>query len=107
MDSHQNLQLTVLHLKRDGRDAGSAAAASMQNALNQMVLATVMPALRGQLKGARLVSITTSSSLSCGGGAEMLVLLIAAPPIKGMAAQSTPMMLCFTKPINLNQLLLG
>jgi MFS family permease len=107
IDSHQNIQLTVLHLKRDGRDAGSAAAASMQNALNQMILATIMPALRAQLKGARLVSITTSSSLSCGDGAEMLVLLIAAPPIQGIAAQSTPTTLCFTKAVNLNQLLPG
>lgn len=105
MDTQQDLQLRVLHLKRDGRDAGSAAAASMQNALNQLVLATVMPALRAQLKGAKLVSISTSSTMPCGGGAEMLVLLIAAPPIQGVAAQPKPTALCFTKPVNLNQLL--
>lgn len=107
LDTHQNIQLTIRHLKRDGRDAGPAAAASMQGALNQLVLATVMPALRGQLRGAKLVSVHTSSTLACGKGTEMLVLLIQAPPIQGIAAQPTPSALCFTRPVDLNNLLPG
>lgn len=107
LDAQQNIQLTVRHLKRDGLDAGQTAADSMQSALNQLVLATVMPALRGQLQGAKLVSVHTSSTVACGGGAEMLVLLIQAPPIQGIAAQPTPTALCFTKPVDLNKLLQG
>jgi MFS family permease len=105
LDSRQNILLTVRHVRRDGLDAGPAAAASMQNALNQLVMATVMPALHGQLQKAKLVSIHTSSTLPCGKGAEMLVLLIQAPPISGIAAQPTPTALCFTQPVDLNKLL--
>ncbi len=105
LDSQQNIHLTVTHLKRDGLDAGPASAANMQNALNQLVLATVMPALHKQLQKAKLVSIHTSSTLACGKGAEMLVLLIQAPPIQGIAAQPTPTALCFTQPIDLSKLL--
>ncbi|HEX7735770.1 MAG TPA: MFS transporter [Ktedonobacteraceae bacterium] len=107
LDTRQNLQLTVIHLKRDGLDAGTAAAASMQSALNQMILKSVMPALHGQLKGAKLVSVHTSSTIGCGQGQEMFVLLIQAPPIQGIAAQPTPSALCFTQPVDLNKLLHG
>lgn len=107
LDKQQNLQLTVIHLKRDGLDAGPTAAASMQNALNQLVLSAVMPGLRGQLQGAKLISVHTSSTLACGKGQEMLVLLIQAPPIQGIAAQPTPSALCFTKAVDLNKLLAG
>ena len=37
----------------------------------------------------------------------MLVLLIQAPPISGIAAQPTPSALCFTKPVDLNKMLPG
>lgn len=107
LDKQQNLQLTVIHLKRDGLDAGPAAAASMQNALNQLILSTLMPALRGQLQGAKLVSVHTSATMACSQGTEMLVLLIQAPPLQGIAAQPTPSALCFTKPVDLNKLLHG
>ena len=107
LDKQQNLQLTVTHLKRDGLDAGPSAAASMQDALNQMLLKAVMPALRGQLQGAKLISVHTSSTLACGQGQEMLVLLIQAPPIQGIAAQPTPSALCFSKPVDLTKLLAG
>jgi MFS family permease len=107
LDKQQNLQLTITHLKRDGLDAGTTSAASMQSALNQLVLATVMPALRGQLQGAKLISVHTSSTLACGKGQEMLVLLIQAPPIQGIAAQPTPSALCFTRPVDLSKLLAG
>lgn len=105
LDGQQNIQLTVLHVRRDGLDAGPTAATSMQSALNKLVLSTVMPALRGQLQGAKLISVHTSSTLACGKGTEMLVLLVQAPPIQGIAAQPTPSALCFTKPSDLNKLL--
>jgi hypothetical protein len=51
LDNQQNIQLHVLRLFRDGRDAGPTARLQMQSALNEMVQSAVMPALRGQLKG--------------------------------------------------------
>src|SRR5581483_2883775 len=69
LDTNQNIHLTVIHLKRDGLDAGPASAANMQGALNQLVMATIMPALHSQLQKAKLVSIHTSSTLACGKGA--------------------------------------
>jgi MFS family permease len=105
IDKQQNIQLRVLHLKRDGLDAGPAAAASMQSALNQLLLSSLMPALRGQLKGVKLISVHTSTSIGCSNGTEMLVLLIQAPPIQGIAAQPTPTAFCFKGPIDLNKLL--
>jgi MFS family permease len=107
LDAHQNIFLTVIHLKRDGLDAGPASAAQMQSALNQLVLATLMPALHNQLQKAKLVAIHTKSMAGCGNGAEVLVLSIQAPPIEGIAGQSTPTTLCFTRPIDLNKLLQG
>jgi MFS family permease len=107
VDSQQNLQLKIVHLKRDGIDAGPSLVASMQNALDQLILSTVMPALHSQLKSAKLVSAFTSSTIACGGGSEMLVLLIQAPPIKGIAAQPTPVPLCFKKPVDPNNLMPG
>src|SRR5262249_16174057 len=53
IDAQKNLQLKVLHLKRDGLDAGPAAAATMQNALNKLVLEALMPALHNQLQSAQ------------------------------------------------------
>jgi MFS family permease len=105
IDKQQNLQLQVTHLKRDGIDAGPEAAATMQTAVNQMLSMGVMPALRAQLKGVKLISAHTSSSIACGKGKQMLVLLIEAPPIQGMAAQPTPVPFCFTGSIDLNKLL--
>lgn len=99
-DSSQNIQLHVFHLKRDGQDAGPTAAANMQKAINQLLLSSIMPSLRGQLKSAKLISVHTSSAIGCGGGAEMLVLLVQAPPIQGIAAQPTPTALCFKGPID-------
>jgi len=100
IDSSQSIQLHVFHLKRDGLDAGPTAAANMQKAINQLLLSSIMPALRGQLKSAKLISVHTSSSVACGSGAEMLVLLVQAPPIQGIAAQPTPTALCFKGPID-------
>ncbi|HZU65783.1 MAG TPA: MFS transporter [Ktedonobacteraceae bacterium] len=105
IDSHQNIQLQVLHLKRDGIDAGPAAAANMQKALNQLLINSLMPSLRAQLRNVKLISIHTSKTIVCGGGAELLVLLIQAPPIQGIAAQPTPVALCFKGPVDINKLL--
>jgi hypothetical protein len=76
LDQQQNIQMHVLALKRDGQDAGSAAAARMQTALNQLLLSLLMPSLHNQLKGMKIVSIQTSSALCCGVKTEMLVLVI-------------------------------
>jgi hypothetical protein len=100
VDNSQNIQLHVFHLKRDGLDAGPTAAANMQKAINQLLLSSIMPALRGQLKSAKLISVHTSSAVACGSGAEMLVLLVQAPPIQGIAAQPTTTALCFKGPID-------
>ena len=105
LDQHQNIQLAVHHLKRDGSDAGAAAAVSMQQALNHMLISQLMPALHGQLKGVQLLSVHTSNSTGCGKNTEMLVLLVKAPPIQGIAAQPTPAPFCLKGPITINQLL--
>ena len=105
LDKQSNIQLQVLHLKRDGLDAGQVAAHHMQDALNQLLTSSVMPALRATLKTARLMAVHTSSSVACGAGLEMLTLLIMAPPIQGIPAQPTPVALCFKGPINFNKLL--
>ncbi|HAG98628.1 MAG TPA: hypothetical protein DCL75_07175, partial [Ktedonobacter sp.] len=100
-----NIQLHVLHLKRDGIDAGPTSAASMGQAVNQLLLSSLMPALRGQLKGVKLVSVHTSTAIGCARATEMFVLLIQAPPIQGIAAQPTPVPFCFKGPVDLNKLL--
>jgi MFS family permease len=105
IDQHQNIKLTVRQLKRDGLNAGSYAAARMQQALNQLLITSLMPSLHGELKGIKIVSISTSSAVGCAHGVEMLVLLIQAPPIQGIAAQPTAVPFCFKGPINLNNLL--
>jgi MFS family permease len=104
VNPQQNITLHVLHLKRDGLDAGPTAAAHMELALNQLLLSSLMPSLHNQLKNAQIISVHTSSSIVCGRGTEMLVLLIKAPPIEGVAAQPTPTALCFKGPIDFNKL---
>jgi hypothetical protein len=104
VDAQHNLQLKVTRVTRDGIDAGPGVAASMQTALNQMLQTTVMPALHAQLQKAELVGVQTSSTVSCGGGQEMLILLLQAPPLQGGTTQTTPTTLCFTKAVNLNNL---
>jgi MFS family permease len=104
VNQQQNITLHVLHLKRDGLDAGPTAAARMEQALNQLLLTSLMPSLHNQLKNAQIISVHTSTSIACGGGTEMLVLLIKAPPIDGVAAQPTPTALCFKGPIDITKL---
>ena len=104
VNQQQNITLHVLNLKRDGLNAGPAAAARMEQALNQLLLSSLMPSVRNQLKGAQIISVHTSSSIACGSGTEMLVLLIKAPPIEGIAAQPTPTALCFKGPIDISKL---
>ncbi len=105
LDQQHNLQLTILRVRRDGIDAGPAAAASMQTAMNQMLASAVMPALHDHLKGVKLISVHTSKNVACGKDAMMFVLEIEAPPIQGIAAQPKPVPLCFSEPIDLNNLL--
>jgi MFS family permease len=105
LDKQQNIQVNVLHLKRDGIDAGPAAAAGMGQAVNQMLLSSLMPSLRGQLKGVKLISVHTSTSIGCARATEMLVLLVQAPAIQGIAAQPTPVPFCFKGSIDINKLL--
>ncbi len=107
VNQQQNITLHVLHLKRDGLDAGPTAAAHMEQALNQLLLSSLMPSLRNQLKGAQIISVHTSTSIGCGSGTEMLVLLIKAPAIEGIAAQPTPTALCFKGPIDISKLFPG
>jgi len=105
VNQQQNITLHVLHLKRDGLDAGFPAAAHMEQALNQLLVSSLMPSLRNQLKNAQIISVHTSTSIGCGSGTEMLVLLIKAPPIEGIAAQPTPTAFCFKGPIDISKLL--
>ncbi len=102
-----NVQLQVTHLKRDGLDAGQATAQSMQTALNQLILASVMPGLHATLKTAKLVAVHTSSTVVCGAGMEMLTLLIMAPPVQGLPAQPRPTALCFKSPTDIHKLFQG
>ncbi len=102
--NQQNLQMRILHVKRNGLDAGPTVAANMQTAINQMLTDAIMPALHSQLKGVKFISAYTSTSVSCNKGAEMLVLQIEAPPIQGIAAQFTPIPFCFSGQINLTKL---
>jgi MFS family permease len=105
VDQQQNLQLHIYQLKRDGIPANPQTASGMQTAINQLFSNTVMPALRGQLKGVKLVSVHTSTSLPCSKGAIMLVIQVVAPPIQGVAAQAKPLAFCFKGPIDINKLL--
>jgi MFS family permease len=104
LDRQGDIQVQVLHLKRDGLDAGQLAAQRMQEALNQLLLSSVMPSLRATLKKAKLVAVHTSNEVGCGGGLEMLTILIMAPPIQGIAAQPKPTAFCFKGPIDLNKI---
>ena len=104
VNQQHNITLHVIHLKRDSLDAGPTAAARMEQALNQFLLSSLMPSLRNQLKNAQIISVHTSTSVVCGKGSEMLVLLIKAPPIAGVAAQPTPTALCLKGPIDINKL---
>ena len=105
IDQQQNIQLHVFRLKRDGQDAGPTAATSMGQAVNQMLISSLMPALRGELKGVKLISVHTSTAIGCAANTEMLVLLIQAPAIQGIAAQPTPVPFCFKGSIDINKLL--
>jgi hypothetical protein len=105
LDKQQNLQLRVTRLLRDGLDAGPTATANMQTAMNSMLMSAVMPAVRGQHKEVKLLSVHTSSTISCGKGATMLVLLVQAPANQGIAAQPTPTPFCLIGPVDPKKLL--
>jgi MFS family permease len=103
VDKQQNLQLHLTRLLRDGLDAGPTPTTNMQAAITSMLNSSVISPLRSQ--GVKLLSAQTSSTLTCGKGSEMLVLLIQAPPIQGIAAQPTPTPFCLTGKIDVQKLL--
>jgi len=103
VDKQQNLQLHLTRMLRDKLDAGPTPTTNMQAALNSMLNSAVIAPLREQ--GVKLLSAYTSSTLACGKGAEMLVLLIQAPTIQGVAAQPTTTPFCLTGPIDAQKLL--
>jgi hypothetical protein len=105
LDNQQNLQIMVQQLKRDGKVADGKTAASMQNALNQMLAGTVMSTLHSQFKGTKLISVHTSTTIACAQQTEMIVLQVESPAVDGVAAQPTPVPFCFKGPIDLKQLL--
>jgi MFS family permease len=105
LDKQQNMQLNIQHFKRDGIDAGTTNAKSMQVALNQMLTTVVMPSIHQQLKGVKIVGVQTSKSIVCGKGAETFVLQIQATNIDGVAAQSLPSPICFNDTLDLNNLI--
>jgi len=88
IDQQHNLQLQVTHVKRDGLDAGPTAAANMQSAMNRLF---------GKCGNACFAQISSKVQSSCPPILPrlspvveerlMLVLLVQAPPIEGIAAQ--------------------
>jgi EmrB/QacA subfamily drug resistance transporter len=105
LDNQQNLQITVQQLKRDGIVADANTAASMQSALNQMLISTVMATLNSEFKGTKLISVHTSTAITCAQQTEMFVLQVEAPAIQNVAAQPTPVPFCFKGPVDLKKLL--
>jgi EmrB/QacA subfamily drug resistance transporter len=105
LDDQQNLHITVRQLKRDGVVADGNTTVSMQNALNQMLVSTVMSTLHSQFKGTKLTSVHTSTTIACAQQTEMIVLQVESPAVAGVAAQPTPVPFCFKGPIDLKKLL--
>ncbi|GCE19006.1 hypothetical protein [Dictyobacter kobayashii] len=105
LDKKQNMQLTVQHVRRDGIDAGPATAQTMQTALNQLLIAEVMPAIHQQLKEVKIVAIHTSKRIICSKGAITFVLQIEATTIQGIPAQSLPSPICFNDTLNFKNIL--
>jgi hypothetical protein len=75
LNGQQDVQMNVLHFKRDGLDTGAAASQQMQTALNQLLNTLLMPTIHNMLKGMKLVGVQTNVSLCCNND-EMLVLLL-------------------------------
>ncbi|GLV58305.1 hypothetical protein KDH_51380 [Dictyobacter sp. S3.2.2.5] len=105
LDKQQNMQLAVQHVRRDGIDAGTTTATTMQKALNQLLIATVMPTIHQQLKDVKIVSVHTSKSMICSKGAITFVLQIEATTIQGIPAQSLPSPICFNDTLDFKTLL--
>ena len=106
MDSHKNIQLTVLHVKRDGIDAGPLVAAQMQTAVNQMIATAIMPALRSKLAGVTLLSIHTNTAISCvSKGEALLVLQVNITSTQGLDIIKLPQVVCFLGNVNLKNIL--
>src|SRR5439155_13260986 len=95
VNQQQNITLHVLHLKRDGLDAGPTAAARMEQALNQLLLSSLMPSLHNQLKNEQIISVHTSTSIVSISGTEIHVLFIKSIHIEGVTSQPNPRALSF------------
>jgi hypothetical protein len=105
LDNQQNLQIRVQQLKRDGVVADADTTTHMEAALNEMLVNTVMSTLHSTFKGAKLVSVHTSTTVSCAQQTEMFVLVVEMPAVDGVAAQPTPLPFCLKGPVDLTQAL--
>ena len=105
LDNQQNMQITVQQFKRDGIEADASATTAMQDALNAMLINTVMATLHSDFKNTKILSVHTSTSISCAKNTEMFVIEVEAPAVAGIAAQPTPVPFCFKGPVDLNKLL--
>jgi EmrB/QacA subfamily drug resistance transporter len=105
LDKQQNLQLIVQQFKRDGVVADANAATTMQHALNQMLVSTIMSDLHRQFKGIKLNSVHTSTTINCAQKIAVIVLQVQAPTIAGAASLPTSLQFCFKGPIDLKKLL--
>jgi EmrB/QacA subfamily drug resistance transporter len=106
LDKHKNIQLTVLHVKRDGIDAGPLVAAQMQTAVNQMIASAVMPALHSKLTGVTLLSVYTDTTIGCGNKGEALLVLQAnIMSTQGLDIIKLPQAVCFLGTIDLKNIL--
>jgi MFS family permease len=105
LDNQQNLQLTVQQLKRDGIVADANTTATMQSALNQMLISTVMSTLHNEFKGTTLVAVSTSTTIACAQKTEMFVLEVESGATTGVTSQSAPIPFCFKGSVDLTKLL--
>jgi MFS family permease len=100
LDKEQNLQLTVQQFKRDGQVADANSTANMQNALSDMLASTVTSTLHNQLKGTKLISVHTSTTVSCAQKTEMLVIQVQASAGTNLSTQA----FCLKGPVDLKKL---
>ena len=105
LDNQQNLQLRVLQLKRDGVVADTNTTATMQNAINHMLASTITSALHTQFKGTKLISVHTSTTITCAQQTEMIVLQVETPAMAGVAGQAALGPFCLKGPVDPKKLL--
>nr|BBH90303.1 hypothetical protein KTC_50540 [Thermosporothrix sp. COM3] len=104
LDHQQNLHLHITHMTRDGQAADAATIARMQKAVDTMFSEAVIPALRTQLSGVKLVAVQTGTGMQCSPKTQMLVLVLEVPVPADISIPSMPDTFCLTRPIDLNAL---